>query len=72
MGLARRGYKRYGTRQNVHIMGGIEFNLIYVVVWAGLLLLTLIEVLIPEMSVGPNGPKEMFGISMSRSLSVLC
>ena len=52
-------------------LGGIEFNFIYMVVWAGLLLLTLIEVLIPEMSVGPNGPKELFGITMGRGLSVL-
>lgn len=52
-------------------IAGIEFNVTYMVVWAVLLGLTLIEVLIPEMSMTPNGAKEMFGISMSRSASVL-
>ncbi len=52
-------------------IAGIEFNITYMVVWAVLLGLTLIEVAIPEMSVTPNGEKSLFGVTMTRNASIL-
>ena len=52
-------------------IAGIELNVSYMVIWAILLGLTLIEVLIPEMSVGPNGAKDLFGITMPRTACVV-
>jgi len=48
-------------------IAGVEFNAPYMMVWAALLFLTLVEVAIPEMS----GQKELLGISMSRGISVM-
>ena len=48
------------------VVGGIEWNVPYMMVWAALLALTVIEVFVPEMS----GDKKMLGIQMSRSLGV--
>lgn len=45
---------------------GIEWNVPYMMIWAALLGLTLIEVFIPEMS----GQKTMMGINFSRSIGV--
>ena len=56
-------------------LGPIELNLSYMIIWGVLLLLTVIEVLIPEMSVAPTGKKDLFGLSPNfafpRSISVL-
>jgi hypothetical protein len=52
---------------NMKKVAGIEWNVQYMVVWAVLLCLTLIEVFIPEMS----GAKTMFGINLPRSVGVV-
>ena len=52
-------------------IGGFEINHSYMIIWAILLGLTLIEVLIPEMSMTPNGPKELMGITISRTAAIL-
>jgi caa(3)-type oxidase subunit IV len=49
------------------VVAGIEFNVQYMVIWVVLLVLTLIEVFIPEMS----GHHKMLGIQMPRSVGVL-
>ncbi len=47
-------------------VAGIEWNVQYMIIWAALLLLTVIEVFIPEMV----GPKSLFGLSISRGIGV--
>lgn len=49
------------------VVGGIEWNVQYMIIWAVLLGLTLVEVFIPEMT----QPKAMIGISLPRWAGVL-
>jgi len=51
-------------------VGGLELNRLYMIIWAVLLGLTLVEVAIPEMAMTPNGPKDLAGITISRSMSI--
>ncbi len=54
-------------------IGGIELNVSYMIIWAVLLGLTLVEVFIPEMAHGPTGPREnsIFDPVFSRNLSIV-
>lgn len=58
------------AHDNTRTIGGVEINVSYMIIWAVLLGLTFIEVFIPEMAVGPNGPKpgglldDLFGRDM--------
>jgi hypothetical protein len=45
-------------------VGGLELNRLYMIIWAVLLGLTLVEVAIPEMAMNPNGPKDLAGITI--------
>lgn len=54
------------SHDKTKVIGGIEWNIPYMIVWAALLGLTLVEVLIPEMS----GQKSLAGLSFSRSVGV--
>lgn len=54
------------SHDKTKVVGGIEWNIPYMLVWVALLTLTLVEVLIPEMS----GEKSLAGISLSRSIGV--
>ena len=53
-------------------LAGVELNVSYVIIWAVLLGLTLVEVFIPEMAMGPNGPREhgSFPTLFSRNLAI--
>ncbi len=53
-------------------IGGIEFNVPYMIIWVVLLALTLVEVFIPEMAMGPNGPREhgIFDAIFSRNVAI--
>lgn len=52
---------------NIKNIGGIDWNVQYMVIWAALLGFTLIEVFIPEMS----GTHEMFGIQLPRTVGIV-
>jgi hypothetical protein len=59
------------SESKTYEIAGFEINRSYMVIWAILLGLTLVEVFIPEMSMTPNGPKSLFGISFSRTVAIL-
>lgn len=55
------------SHDHTKVVAGIEWNIPYMLVWVALLVLTLLEVFVPEMS----GDKELFGINMSRTIGVM-